>query len=125
MNGAKQSPNSPGTAPLSAPVYLSRSVGDRILLAIFTPAVAALTGGLALFVCLCGLPKPDIVIRLGALVVAYFSFTFFSFSLLVFVWALFTPAWIERLLVSQARRTMFTAGFLVTGTVLGAIYFCT
>lgn len=110
---------------MSVPLYVSRGVGDRILLAIFAPAVAAITGGLTIMMVVCGLPKPDIVIRLGALVVADFSFTFFSFSVIVFVWALFTPAWIERLLASQARRVMLTAGFFVSGALLGAIYFCT
>src|SRR2546429_784661 len=51
-------------------------------------------------------------------VVTDFSFTFFSFSLLVFIWAFFTPAWVERLLASRARRVMLTAAFLVTGAAL-------
>lgn len=111
--------------PLAVPVYLSRSAGDRVLLGIFAPVVAALTGGLAFFAFQSGPAQPDIVIRLGAQVVADFSFTFFSFSLLVFIWALFTPTWLERLLASRARRVMLTVAFLVSGVCLGALYFST
>lgn len=123
MTEAKPVKISPGKAPLAVPVYLSRSAGDRVLLGVFAPVVAALTGGLAFFAHLFGPSQPDIVIRVGAQVVADFSFTFFSFSILVFIWALFMPAWVERLLASRARRVMLTAAFLVTGAALGAIYF--
>ena len=112
-------------SPLSVPIYLSRSLGDRLLLAIFAPIVAALTGVLTCFALLFGPGQPDIVIRAGALMVAAVGFTFFCFSVLVFTWALFEPAWVERLLASWARRVLLTVAFLVSGVALGAVYFST
>ena len=107
----------------SATVLLSRSIGDRILLAIFSPIVAALTGALAYAAHAFGPQQPDSITRYGSYIVADFSFTFFAFSILVLIWALFAPTWVERLLAVRGRRVLLTVGFLVTGVAIGMLYF--
>lgn len=104
-------------------ILLSRNAGDRVLLAIFSPIVAAMTGGLT-FVAEESAPKQiDPLLRYGSYFLADISFTFFAFSILVLIWALFAPPWVERILAIRGRRVLLTVAFLVTGFALGMLYF--
>jgi hypothetical protein len=105
------------------PVFLSRSLGDRILLAVFSPIVALMSGALAYAAHRFGPQQDDPIVRYGSYAIADFSFTFFAFSILVLIWALFTPEWIASILRVRARRVLLSIGFLVTGVAIGMIYF--
>jgi|GEM_PF-4153287 len=106
----------------SKPILLSRDPADRLLLAVLSPIVATMTGGLGwLFQGDAARPH-ELVRRIGAYVAAEVCFVFFGLAVLVFIWALLAPPWVERVLTVRAPWVLLTISFLVAGAALGMLY---
>ncbi|MBA4389138.1 MAG: hypothetical protein C0404_14290 [Verrucomicrobia bacterium] len=102
-------------------LILSRNVGDRVLLGIFTPFVLAITGGLAWLFHPTGerLPFPTSIFVFIAFEIA---FGFFSLGCLALLWAVAAPRFVEVLLQRTFRKVLSGIGVLAVGSIVYVIW---
>ena len=103
------------------PVQLPKSVGDRILLCILLPFVSLVVSVLVVPVFAW---KPETPLEVIAKAVAgEAAFMVVCFLLLGFVWGLFAPSWLERVLQKHALNAVLVCFVLLIGTALGLLLF--
>lgn len=104
------------------PAILSTNVGDRVILAIFAPIVGLFTGLLSYILRIASSHQEAPSIQIVFVLVAIFTGTIAVYSLFVLVWALFTPKWMQALMLSRTRNLFFTILTLGISTVLIMVY---
>ena len=99
--------------------WLPRSVGERILLCILCSFVALV---LLVFVYSIFLWKPDTFYeRVLKMICAEILYTLCGLILLGFVWGLFAPSWLEKIIERQSMRAAFWLLILILGTCAAVV----
>lgn len=102
-------------------LILTRSIGDRILVAVFC---IILTFFFTLICLGIGLGRPKDSTEWLWQDVAFEVFLAFDvFTALGVVWAFFTPKWVEGLLQSAYRKTVFVISVVAVTSLCTALYF--
>ena len=98
--------------------FVSRRIGDRILLGALATPIAGLSGwGLMLMVSVA--PKPVGVLQgFGQIALGQFVGSVFALSALAFVWAIAAPAWLEQHLERSAGRALIATMLFVPSIFL-------
>ncbi|MBU3950247.1 MAG: hypothetical protein KJ826_18765 [Proteobacteria bacterium] len=94
---------------------------DRILLFIFSPLIAVVLGGLAYF--LHKWQPYGQVEKVAKFLLFEIFFTFFIFSFVCFLWAIFGQERINKLLLISFSKAKLAIQVLYFGTLLTFVYF--
>ncbi len=89
------------------------STGDRWLLALFTPLIACVLGGLSYFLYKQEATSPEGIA--GRFLLLEFFGTLFLFATILFLWAVFYPRWLESALVWIRRKVL--TWFIIIGII--------
>lgn len=103
-----------------SPLKLSRSIGDRILIALLSPFIMLFSAGFAWIF----LRKSSDTVGglIGNTVAFELFFSVLWLSVLAFVWGVFAPAWIERALHSAARKAALLLAVPALGLIAALVY---